>query len=66
MKEIGRYHQINMLEAVESYSLALFSRVLGFEPEQIRDIIEGVKHEMVDRSIHLYTKFIYVYGQKDE
>lgn len=55
-----------MLEAVESYSLALFSRVLGFEPEQIRDIIEGVKHEMVDRSIHLYTKFIYVYGQKDE
>ena len=55
-----------MLEAVESYSLALFSRVLGFEPEQIRDIIEGVKHEMVDRSIDLYTQFIYVYGQKDE
>lgn len=66
MKEMGRYHQLNMQEAVESYTMALFTRVLGWTSEEVRVFQAQVKDEMKDRSLHLYTKFIFVYGQKDE
>lgn len=55
-----------MMESAESYTLALFTRVLGFDNREILERLEEVKMEMVDRSIHLYTKFLFVYGQKDE
>ena len=66
MKEIGRYQQPNMVESLESYTMALFTRVLGWTPEEIYAFLPKVRKELEDRSIHLYTKFIYVYGQKDD
>ena len=66
MKELGRYHQLNMIEGLESYTMALFTRVLGWTVEEVHTFIAKARAEMVDRSIHLYTKFVYVYGQKDE
>ena len=66
MKEIGRYHQLNMQESVESYTMALFTRVVGWTSEEVRVFLTKVRKEMEDRSLHLYTKFVYVYGQKDE
>lgn len=55
-----------MQESVESYTMALFTRVLGWTSEEVRVFLTKVRKEMEDRSLHLYTKFVYVYGQKDE
>lgn len=66
MKELGRFEQVNMLEAMESYSLALFTRVLGWTPEAVQVFLTGVREEIVDRSIHAYVRFHCVYGQKEE
>lgn len=64
MKELGRYQQVNMIEGLESYSLALFTRVLGWSNEEVQVFFTGVRQELKNRSLHIYTKFYYVYGQK--
>jgi hypothetical protein len=66
MKELGRYNQVNSLESMESYSLALFTRVLGWKPEEVQVFLAGVRQELMDRSIHIYVKHYFVYGQKEE
>lgn len=66
MKDIGRYQQVNMLESMEAYSLALFTRFLGWTTEQAQAFFVGVRQELTDRSLHVYTKFYYVYGQREE
>lgn len=65
MKDLGRYHQVNMLEAMESYSMALFTRVLGWGADEARIFFAGVRTELVDRSLHLYGKVYFVYGHKE-
>lgn len=63
---MGRYHQVNMTEGLESYSLALFTRVLGWTTQEVHVFLAAVRKEMVDRSLHLYVKFLFVYGEKPE
>ncbi|KAJ5085771.1 hypothetical protein N7532_010542 [Penicillium argentinense] len=64
LKELGRYHQLNMLEAMPPYSYALFTRMLGWQRAQIEALLAGVRHELRDLSNHLYTKVHMVYGQR--
>ncbi|CAI7598119.1 unnamed protein product [Penicillium glandicola] len=66
LKELGRYHQLNMLEAMPTYSYALFSRVLGWTRAEIEGLLTGIRMELRDTSYHLYTKLRVVYGQKPE
>ncbi|RMJ28403.1 Methyltransferase [Aspergillus sp. HF37] len=65
MKELGRYHQVNMLEAMESYSMALFTRILDWSADEAKIFFAGVRTELMDRSLHLYGKVYFVYGQKE-
>ncbi|PLN80420.1 methyltransferase [Aspergillus taichungensis] len=64
LKEIGRYHQVNMFEAMGPYTYALFTRVLGWPRERIEALVAGSKNELKDLSNHLYTKVHVVYGQR--
>ncbi|KAL1969217.1 hypothetical protein VTN77DRAFT_471 [Rasamsonia byssochlamydoides] len=66
LKELARYEQASMLEALDAYTLALFSRVLGWSTARIHVLLAGVRQEILDRTIHLYAKLYYVYGQKRE
>ncbi|KKK23690.1 hypothetical protein ARAM_003448 [Aspergillus rambellii] len=36
LKDLGRYQQLNMLEALDAYSLALFTRFLGWSDEEVK------------------------------
>ncbi|KAJ5978933.1 hypothetical protein N7501_002275 [Penicillium viridicatum] len=64
LKELGQYHQLNMLEAMPIYTYALFSRVLGWTRAEIEGLLAGIRMELRDTSYHLYTKVRIVYGQK--
>lgn len=64
LKELGRYQQTNMLEALEAYSLALFTRILGWDVAAIQLLLVGVRKDLADRSLHIYSQFYVVYGQK--
>jgi hypothetical protein len=66
MKELGRYQQVNMLESMESCSLALFTRVLGWSFQKVHVFLTGVRQEIMNRHIHVYNNFHWVYGQKGE
>lgn len=55
-----------MLEGMEAYSLALFTRVLGWSTQETQAFFARVRQELVDRSLHIYVKFYYVYGQREE
>ena len=64
LKEIGgvQYHQ--ELQAVDSYTPGIFSRVLGWTEEEIQVFIAKVKAEIKDPSIHLYFPVYFVWGRK--
>ncbi|KAJ5746383.1 hypothetical protein N7520_011565 [Penicillium odoratum] len=64
MKELGRYHQLNMLEAMPPYCVALFTRVLGWNRVEVEGLLAGVRFELKDLSCHLYSKVHIVYGQR--
>lgn len=66
LKELGRYHQVNMLEAVPIYCYALFTRVLGWKREEIEILLAGVRRDLRDLSNHIYTEVYMIYGQKPE
>lgn len=65
MKELGRFQQANMLEALDAYSLALFTRVLGWGVEEVQLLLMRVRNDLMDRSLHIYARFYLVYGQKE-
>ncbi|PLB48668.1 S-adenosyl-L-methionine-dependent methyltransferase [Aspergillus steynii IBT 23096] len=64
LKEIGRYHQVNMFEALGPYCYALFTRVLGWQRPEIEALVAGMRNELRDLSNHLYSKVHIVYGQR--
>ena len=64
LKELGRYYQVNMLESLDAYSLALLTRVLHWPVEEVRVLLNGARTELLDRNIHTYAKWFHVYGQK--
>ncbi|KAI9041879.1 class I SAM-dependent methyltransferase [Aspergillus affinis] len=64
LKEIGRYHQVNMFEALGPYCYALFTRVLGWQRPEIEALVAGMRNELRDLSNHLYSNVHIVYGQR--
>lgn len=66
MKDLGRYQQVNFLESLDAWTLALLTRVLGWKPEEVQAFLPGVRQELMDRSLHCYIKCHFVYGQKPE
>ncbi|KAJ5371981.1 hypothetical protein N7517_003987 [Penicillium concentricum] len=63
-KEIGRYNQCSLLMAVESYSLALFTRVLGWSNDDTQIFLAGVRRDIKNPAVHTYCKLHVVYGRK--
>lgn len=52
------------LEGLDSFTLAPFSRVLGWTKEDMRQLIEKVKGEFVIASNHLYVIIHFIHGRK--
>lgn len=64
LKEIGKYQQVQQIQAVDAYTFALFSRVLGWSQPEIEVMCAHVRNELKDPSIHLYGKVHFVFGRK--
>ncbi|TKA30020.1 hypothetical protein B0A50_02739 [Salinomyces thailandicus] len=65
-RNLGRYMYVQMLESIEPYSLALFSRVLKWQPEKIQALLAGVREDLNNRDYHMYSIVHCVYGQKPQ
>ncbi|KAJ5279155.1 hypothetical protein N7478_004527 [Penicillium angulare] len=64
LKDIGRLGKVTVLEVVEPYTLALFTRVLGFTFQEAQEYMEKVRAELMSTKFHLYVLFHFVYGQR--
>ncbi|EME87174.1 uncharacterized protein MYCFIDRAFT_84230 [Pseudocercospora fijiensis CIRAD86] len=64
MKEIGRYSRLNYLEGLEGFTMAPFTRVLGWTPEEAQVLIAKVRNETVTRKFHGWQKGVVCYAQK--
>lgn len=66
LKEIGRFQSLQEAKVIESYTPAIFSRVLGWSNEEIQVFIAKVKAELRNPAIHLYLPVYFVTGRKPE
>ncbi|KAH6972746.1 S-adenosyl-L-methionine-dependent methyltransferase [Ilyonectria sp. MPI-CAGE-AT-0026] len=66
LKEIGRFQSLQEAKVIESYTPAVFSRVLGWSNEEIQVFIAKIKKELKDPAIHLYLPVYFVWGRKPE
>jgi SAM-dependent methyltransferase len=55
LKELGRYEMVAIVNAVEPYCLALFTRVLGMSNEAVQTLLVGVRDELRNPNIHVYA-----------
>lgn len=53
-KIMGAWTNKNTLEGLEAVSLAMMTRSLGMPVEEVQAVLENVRRDMSDRSIHAY------------
>lgn len=63
---MGYIHREEMLDAVEPFTMALYTRVMSYSLDQTRIVIEGVKRDLKDPKLHLYVNYHFVWGRKPE
>ncbi|OAP64727.1 hypothetical protein AYL99_00699 [Fonsecaea erecta] len=63
-RELGENMNEIMTEAMQAYSLALFTRVLGWEPAEVEVLLAGARKDLNNPNYHLYTRLHIVYGRK--
>ncbi|KIW87014.1 uncharacterized protein Z519_12311 [Cladophialophora bantiana CBS 173.52] len=63
-KELGRYSLVQFLDSVEPFSLALFTRVLGYTVDETKIMIAKVKNDLHNPKLHSYLHFHFVWGRK--
>ncbi|KAH8662111.1 S-adenosyl-L-methionine-dependent methyltransferase [Xylariales sp. PMI_506] len=63
-KEISLLVQHDLHSGCEGFSMALFTRVLGWEVDKVKDFMEKVKQGLMDTSLHAYSTGVHVYARK--
>ena len=58
-KLLGQYMHLQMTESIEAFCLALFSRVLGWDNNRIQVLLAGVRADLRNKNMHMYSK-VYV------
>ena len=62
LKEIGKYFRVQFLDAaVESYSLALFTRFGDWTQEDTQALLALVRQEVKGNKMHIYTHWYVSY-----
>ena len=54
LKELGKYQLLSVYDALQPYTLRLFTNNLGWKKEEIEVLYAKVRRELSDRSIHMY------------
>jgi short-subunit dehydrogenase involved in D-alanine esterification of teichoic acids len=54
----------NVTSGLEGFSMAIFTRVLGWTKPEVDVFLADVRKEMKDTKIHVYWNIFVVYGRK--
>ncbi|OAX80651.1 hypothetical protein ACJ72_05014 [Emergomyces africanus] len=64
LKQVGRYHQLECLQGCEGWALALLTRVLKWDVDEVQVLLANFRSSVRDKSIHAYTPLSVVVGRK--
>jgi hypothetical protein len=65
LKEIGRWHLLEAYQGIEGWTMALFTRILGWQYEEVQVFLAKVREGFGQTmKIHTYTSGSVVLGQK--
>lgn len=64
MKELGRWNQVNIIEGLEAFCLALLTRGLGWRKEEVDILVAKTTSDLRNRRIHAYFPLPVVWGRK--
>ncbi|KAI4175910.1 MAG: hypothetical protein LQ348_006093, partial [Seirophora lacunosa] len=64
LREAGTFQLVSLLEGIGGLTMALWTRFLGWEPEDVEDELAKVKAEFQRKDVHSYWPAYAVYGRK--
>ncbi|KAK0099254.1 hypothetical protein ONS96_008488 [Cadophora gregata f. sp. sojae] len=53
-KTLGLWNMVNTLDGLEGFTMAMFTRVLGWTPEEVQIFLVDVRRDCKDRKLHNY------------
>jgi len=53
-KTLGMWSLANVLDGLDAFTMAMFTRVLKWQPEEVQTLLVGVRKDIKDRQIHNY------------
>ncbi|KAL1645819.1 hypothetical protein SLS58_003703 [Diplodia intermedia] len=66
LKQIGAFNFVQTYEGLEAFVLAVFTRVLGWEAEEVQVFVAKCRQDMKRRDVHMFLPFYVVWGQRPE
>jgi hypothetical protein len=66
MKEVGRWAHHNYLQGLSGFSLAFFTRGLGWQKAQVEELVEKVREQSLSRACHVYLPITVFLARKPE
>ncbi|EQL34605.1 uncharacterized protein BDCG_05258 [Blastomyces dermatitidis ER-3] len=66
LKTVGTWNLLQVIEGMEGFSLALFSRVLGWSPDAIQAFVSEVVKDLRNPKMHAQFDLYIAYGRKPE
>lgn len=64
LKDIGKIFRVLMIEAIPTFSIAYYTRVLGLSLDRAQFMMAGVRAEFKNKELHLYLRWHFVTGRK--
>ncbi|KAI0396951.1 S-adenosyl-L-methionine-dependent methyltransferase [Xylariaceae sp. FL0594] len=64
LQELGQMMAMNINNIIEPMSMPIFTEVLRWPPEEVRDLLAEVRQDIADVGIHSFMTLLTVYGQK--
>jgi SAM-dependent methyltransferase len=64
LKDLGLWQWSNLQSGLNGFSLALFTKGLGWSRSEVDDLLADVRQDIADRNIHAYWEWVVVIGQK--
>lgn len=66
LKEAGTYQLVSLLDGIDSISLAIFTRLLGWEKLEMDILLAKAKKELCLKRACLYWSAAAIYGRKPD
>ncbi|CAD6573919.1 MAG: hypothetical protein ASARMPRED_006361 [Alectoria sarmentosa] len=66
LKEVGAWNYLQIMEGLEAFTYALFTRVLGYSQQEVDVVCAKIRKEMRNSKMHAYFYLYVAYGKKPE